>query len=277
MALTELQLKPFADFIKRELGIVYEKQNYFQLEQRLEKIALAMGLGSASDVCAEQLKSGGIFGQMKTLLMDIATNNETQFFRDPKIFQAVENHILPNLRNQFKSATSFKIWSAASSFGQEPYSLAMLADEFLAKNPSHPNIEVMATDISDTALKRAGAAVYSQLEVQRGLSAARLVKYFDKKEDGSWALKSSIRNKVRFSKFNLLDPIPAGREVHILFCRYVLIYQEQSKKIEIVSRLVRAIQPGGYFVLGASESGLGINEALDQVQVDGCVFYRKKA
>lgn len=276
MALTDLQLKPFAEFIKRELGIVYEKQNYFQLEQRLEKIAQIMGMpGGAPELCSEQSKSG-IFGPLKALLLDIATNNETQFFRDPKVYKAIAEKVLPRLREDFPNTPVFKIWSTASSFGQEPYSLAILIDEFLAAKPGHPNFEILATDISDTALKRASEGVYSQLEIQRGMSAPRLIKYFDKRDESAWSLKPHIRGRVKFAKFNLLDPVPAGREAHLILCRYVLIYQEQNKKIEIMNRLVRAMPTGGYFILGASESGLGLCDALEQVAVDGCILYRKK-
>lgn len=275
MALTDIQLKPFAEFIKKELGIVYEKQNYFQLEQRLEKIAQIMGMGSAGDVCAEQIKAG-IHGSLKQLLLDIATNNETQFFRDPKVYKVIAEQVLPGLRTTFPQARTFKIWSTASSFGQEPYSLAILVDEFLAANPGHPNFEILATDISDTALKRASEAVYSQLEIQRGMSAPRLLKYFDKRDESSWSLKPSIRGRVKFTKYNLLDPVPSTREAHLIFCRYVLIYQEQGKKIEIMNRLAQTIPPGGYFIMGASESGLGLCDALEQVAVEGCILYRKK-
>ncbi len=275
MALTELQLKPFADFIKRELGIIYESQNYFQLEQRLEKIGQILWVGSAAEVCAQQVRSG-IAGSLRHLLLDIATNNETQFFRDPKVYKAINEHILPNLKTTFKGASSFKIWSTASSFGQEPYSLSILVDEFLASQPTHPRFEILATDISDTALKRSSEGMYSQLEVQRGMSAPRLVKYFDKSENDTWSAKRELRGRMKFEKFNLLDPVPSGREAHLILCRYVLIYQEQAKKIEIMGRLARALLPGGYFVLGASESGLGLCDALEHVVHDGCVLYRKK-
>lgn len=275
MALTDIQLQPFADFIKRELGIVYESQNFFQLEQRLEKIAQILGMGSVTEVCAQQARSG-INGALRQLLLDIATNNETQFFRDPKVFKVLGDHILPGLKETFKTAVSFKIWSAASSFGQEPYSLSIMADEFLATRPNHPRFDILATDISDTALKRASAAVYSQLEVQRGMSAPRLVRYFDQVENDKWAVKKPIRSRVQFEKFNLLEPLPSTRQAHVLLCRYVLIYQEQARKVEIVNRLVKAIPSGGYFILGASESGMGLSDMLEQVVIDGCVFYRKK-
>lgn len=275
MALTELQLKPFADFIKRELGIIYDVQNYYQLEQRLGKIAQMMSLGSSEEICTLQAKSG-ITGTLKQLLVDIATNNETMFFRDPKVFKSVADYIFENLRKDHPKADVFKMWSAASSSGQEPYSLAILADELLAKYPIHPRFEILATDISETILRRASEGIYSQLEVQRGLSAPRMIKYFDKREDGMWVVKPSVRKMIKFERFNLLDPVPAFREVHVLFCRYVLIYQDHAKKVEIVNRLVKTLQPGGYFVFGASESGLGISDALEQVIVDGNVFYRKK-
>jgi chemotaxis protein methyltransferase CheR len=275
MSLTELQLRPFADFIKREIGIVYESQNYFQLEQRLERIAKILGLESAAEVCSQQTRVG-ISGPLRHLLLDIATNNETQFFRDPKVYKALAENVLPNLKTVFKSASSFKIWSTASSFGQEPYSLSIMVDEFLANQPPHPRFEILATDVSDTALKRSAEGKYSQLEVQRGMSAPRLVKYFEKSENDTWSVKRELRGRIKFERFNLLDPVPAEREAHLILCRYVLIYQEHAKKVEIMSRLARALLTGGYFVLGASESGLGLCDALEQKEYDGCIIYRKK-
>jgi len=275
MALTELQLRPFAEFIKRELGIVYEKQNYFQLEQRLDKIAKILGLGSATEVWVQQARIG-ISGPLRDLLLDIATNNETQFFRDPRIYKALADHVLPSLKTVFKSAPSFKIWSTASSFGQEPYSLSIMVDEFLSTQPSHPSFEILATDISETALKRSVEGRYSQLEVQRGMNALRLIKNFDKSENDTWLIRKELRSRVKFERFNLLDPVPFGREAHMILCRYVLIYQEHAKKVEIMNRLARALLPGGYFVLGASESGLDLCDALEHVIHEGCVFYRKK-
>jgi chemotaxis protein methyltransferase CheR len=274
MGLNNLKLRYFADYIEKELGIVYAEQNYFQLEQRLERIAQALGLTGVEAVYEKAV--GGIVGDMKALLLDIATNNETSFFRDPKVFKVIEDVILPSLRTKFPAALSFRVWSAASSTGQEIYSVAMLVDEFSQKNPGHPRIDLQATDISDTVLKRAKEGRYTQLEVQRGLAASRLVKFFKKTEDNNWDFRADLRSGVRFSKFNLLDP-PAGiGQFHLILCRYVLIYQDSERKKQILNRLVDCLCPGGVIFLGASESALGLTDRLKQVALDGAIYYEKK-
>lgn len=274
MALTNQQIKFFADYVEKELGIVYAEQNYFQLEQRLERIATALGQPSSLDLYQKAVT--GIAGDMKSLLLDVATNNETSFFRDPKVFKALEGIVFPSLATRFPGALSYRIWSAASSTGQEIYSVAMLADEFAQKNPLSPRFDLLATDISDTVLKRAKEGRYSQLEVQRGLPAGRLVKHFRKTEDNNWDIRPDLRSMARFSKFNLLDqPLGLG-QFHVILCRYVLIYQDTERKKKILNRLVDCLQPKGMIFLGASESALGLTDRLTQVAQDGAIYYEKK-
>ncbi len=276
MGLSEQRLKYFADFIHKEIGIVYSPQVYFQLEQRLEKIAVYLGLQTADQVY-DKAVTEGITGDFKQYMLDIATNNETSFFRDPKVFEAIEKHLLPGLLKENPRAFSFRIWCAAASFGQEPYSIAMLVHEFMKKNPGHPRIEILATDVADHALKRCKEAKYNQIEVQRGLSAPRLVQYFKNDGDGYWSLKPEIKNLVEFRKQNLLDPFTGIGAFNILLCRYVLIYQNTEKKAEIFQRLEKAIAPRGFLVMGASESAFGLSKVLDQVSFDNAIVYQLKA
>lgn len=269
------QLKFFADYIQKELGIIYSEQIYYQLQQRLEKVAEFLNLGSPEALYTYAMEKG-IQGDFKAYLLDISTNNETSFFRDPSIYTALDKYVIPQLKIDFPSAFNYRIWSAASSFGQEPYSIAMLTNEAKVADPTLPRFEIKATDISDQALSRAKKAHYSQLEVQRGLNAARLVKYFTNSEDAGWALKPEISSMVEFSKKNLLDNFANMGKFHIIFCRYVLIYQDTEKKKEIVGRLVQCLHPKGYLMLGGSESAMGLSTEIEQVDYKGAVFYRKK-
>lgn len=274
MQLSDQQLKFFADFIEKELGIVYSSANYFQLDQRIEKIAQYLGIPDKESVFQKGLKEG-IHGAFKSYLLDTATNNETSFFRDPKIFSAIENSVLPQLKANSPTNFSYKIWCAASSFGQEPYSLAMLVHEFLQKHPGHPRIEIIATDIADHALKRCSEGKYSQLEVQRGLSAPRLVKYFKKVDDDQWQLNDEIRRMVHFKKQNLLDTFSNMGTFDLILCRYVLIYQDSTRKKQIVERMEKMINSKGFLILGATESALGLTKELKQTSMDGAIFYQK--
>jgi len=274
MGLNNTQLRFFANFIEKELGIVYVEQNYFQLEQRLERMVQALGLVDVNDLFSKAVT--GIVGDMKALLLDIATNNETSFFRDPKVFKVIEEKILPSMRTKFPGALAMRFWSAASSTGQEIYSIAMLVDEFAQKNPGHPRFDLQATDISDTVLKQAKEGRYTQLEAQRGLPAPKLVKYFKKTEDNKWDFRSDLRSNVRFTKFNLLDPPTGLGQFHMILCRYVLIYQDTERKKQILNRLVDCLCPGGFIFLGASESALGLTDRLNQMAQDGAIYYEKK-
>lgn len=268
-------LKYFAAFIERELGIVYSEQIYYQLQQRLERVADYLGVGNIESLYSKAMREG-IHGEFRDYLLDISTNNETSFFRDPKIFNALEARLIPDLVKDYPSSVCYRIWSAAASFGQEPYSLAMIVHELRQKNPKFPRIEIKASDISEKALIRCRAARYSQLEIQRGLSASRLVKYFSKLEDSEWKLKPEISCMVDFEKKNLLESFSDLGRFHIILCRYVLIYQDPIKKKEILQRIVNCLQPKGYLILGGSESAMGLSNDLNQIERDGAVLYQKK-
>jgi chemotaxis protein methyltransferase CheR len=272
--LSEFKIKYFVDYILRELGIVYTPEVYFQLEQRLEKVAQGLGLSQAEDVYDLAIREG-ITGNFKQLLLDISTNNETSFFRDPKVFSAIENYILPQIPKLHPQVFSYRIWCCASSFGQEPYSMAMLAHEFMLRNPQLPRIEIIATDISEQALKRCEEGKYSSLEMQRGLTAQRTVLYFDTDSEGNSVLKSDIKRLVTFKKLNLLDPMHHLGNFHLILCRYVLIYQDSERKKQILSRIEKCLHPEGFLILGASESALGLTPNLKQEMVDGGIFYQK--
>jgi chemotaxis protein methyltransferase CheR len=266
-------LKFFADYIQSELGIIYVEANYFQLEHRLKDIATQLGF---SDIMMlHDAARSGISGEMRSLLLDLATNNETSFFRDQSIFKALSDYIIPDLiktgRRPFLS-----IWSAASSSGQEVYSIAMEIDQARQLNFEIPQFKILATDVSDTILKRAQTAAYSQLEVQRGLPAKLMLHYFDKNDEDKWVVKSFIRSGINFKKLNLLHSWGDIGTFDIVFCRNVLIYQSVENKIRIIKEILNRINPGGYLILGAAESLYGLSHDFEQHVSGTAVFYRKK-
>jgi chemotaxis protein methyltransferase CheR len=274
MSVSVSQLKFFADYIQKELGIVYSSENYFQLEKRLAEIC--KGLNVANEDVLFQNAQKGIDGFFKQLLLDVATNNETSFFRDPKAFSAIEHQIIPAIRNKNPNYSVIRVWCAASSFGQEPYSLAILINEMTLRDPKSPRFEIVATDISEKALSRAKEAKYSQLEVQRGMPAPLLVKYFNKSADDYWTLKPEIRISVQFKRQNLLESFASLGEFDLILCRNVLIYQKEDKKKEIIDRMSRHITKDGFLLLGAAESLLGVSDKFNQICRDGAVFFQKK-
>lgn len=274
MALNEQQLKFFADYILKNLGIVYQSTNYFQLEKRLDDVAKIMHMTNSEELYSKcQI---GISGHLKQVLLDIATNNETSFFRDPTVYRAIEEKIIPTIMAMNPQKTSINIWCAASSFGQEPYSLSILASECQQKVPTLPSVSIYASDISENALNRAKAGRYSQLEIQRGLSAQRLIKNFKKDPEDFWIVNSEISKRVRFAKQNLLEPFTNTGPFDLVSCRYVLIYQTEAMKKDIIARITKLIAPGGFLILGGTESMLGLSNEFNQINYEGAIVYQKK-
>jgi chemotaxis protein methyltransferase CheR len=264
----------FAQFIEKELGIIYAEHNYFQLQNRLEEIAKLQGKSSIEQLYDEAQK--GIQGSFKQLLLDVATNNETSFFRDPKVFKAVEAMILNEYHKKTPLRPKLNIWSAASSTGQESVSTAILIKEFSAKMGLNVNFNITATDISERVLTRAKKASYSQLEVQRGMSAALLIKYFTKDVNDSWNVISEIKNSIQFKTQNLKENFNFPEPFDLVLCRNVLIYQNVEGKKEILSRITKTLMPGGYLIMGSGESLLGLSNDYESVSSEGAVIYRKK-
>lgn len=262
----------FADYIQREVGILYGEENAYQLENRLLEICKSLDLPSLESL-HEKVKNEGLYGLSKDLLLDTATNNETSFFRDPKIFKAFEKFMIPECAKNFKKT---RTWSVASSFGQEPYSLAMILHQLSEQRQVSADSGIYTTDVSHRALKRVNEGIYSHLEVQRGLSASYLIKFFDKTNDDAWQLKPAIRAKVQSKHMNLLSISGVPGPFQIIFCRNVLIYQTEDKKKEIVRNLANHLESGGFFVMGAAESLYGLSDDFNQVVAEGAVFYQKK-
>jgi chemotaxis protein methyltransferase CheR len=266
-------LKFFADYIEIQLGIIYNDANYFQLEHRLKNIAAQLGMKAVEELHAKAIR--GIEGNLRNFLLDLATNNETSFFRDPNIYKALSGFIIPETIKSLNGNT-VQIWSAASSSGQEVYSIAMEYDAAKKANPSWPDYAITATDISDTILKRAEQGIYSQLEVQRGLPAKKLIDHFAKDSDNTWRVKDELKAKTSFKKLNLLENWTGMGPFHIVFCRNVLIYQNVDNKKKVVEKIYSILNPHGFLVMGAAESLFGINENFEQISFSGSVFYRKK-
>lgn len=274
MQLEEI-LSFFAKYIEKELGIIYSEHNSFQLQNRLEEIAHAIGISSIEQLY-EEAKTG-INGRFKQLLLDIATNNETSFFRDPKVFRALETTVLNSTSELVTKDEPLRIWSAASSTGQEALSIALLIQEHNDKHSSKINYAILGTDISERVLEKAKSATYSQLEVDRGLPPTYLAKYFKKGDQEKWVALPQITKNTEFKKLNLKDALSFQEKFHVILCRNVLIYQNIEGKRDIVRRITSALIPRGYLILGAGESLFGISSDYDQHTVEGAILYRKKA
>ena len=266
-------LRFFAGYIEAELGIIYAEHNFFQLENRLQEIAKLLDVESLGLLYARAQKE--ISGSFKQLLLDTATNNETSFFRDPKIFRAIEN-VFQKLTANNPGRPPISIWSAGCSTGQEALSLAMVAREFSEKTKAFFDFSITCSDISERALDRAQKGVYSQLEVQRGLPAPYLVKYFENSGTDTWSAKPVLTQKISFKKLNLKEPFNFDKKFDLILCRNVLIYQNVAGKREIIRRMTNELTTGGHLILGSGESMLGLSDDFEQQNVDGAIIYRKK-
>ena len=282
MAMAREALKFFADFIESKLGIIYAEDNYYQLEKRLVEIATQLNMAGPAELF-EKAKAG-IFGQMKMLILDLATNNETSFFRDPGLFKAIEDKILTEPRWSGTNPSPLRIWCAASSTGQEVYTMAIILNAWQRHNPAR-SFTFLATDYSDRVLAQAQRGAYSQLEIQRGLPATMLVRFFHNEQKGeasgthnpSWIVNDDLKKNITFKQLNLLDDWGGMGPFDIVMCRNVLIYQNVEKKRKIIAEIHRRIAPGGYLILGAAESLMGLSDEFEMKQVDKAVVYEKPA
>lgn len=274
MGLSNDQLKFFANYIEKQLGIVYTDTNYFQLEHRLSDITIQLGLSSTEELWKKAVIS--IDGNFKALLLDLATNNETSFFRDLGVFQAFEAAVIPEIIQKNPNIDKIKIWSAASSTGQEPYSLAIIMENAARTGKNWPDYSILATDVSERVLKRGMDGIYSQLEVQRGLPARYLISFFDKNTDNQWLIKPELKSKIKFQKMNLLDPWFHASSFDVIFCRNVLIYQSVENKTQVIAKISESLKSGGVLFLGAAESMLGLSNDFEQTHYNNSVYYVKK-
>ncbi len=273
MSTSEAAIAYFAKFIFDELGIVYAPVNHYQLESRLQEAAKLSGCATVDELHAKVRLA--MTPAVKLMLLDLSTNNETLFFRDPAVFQAIDTLVL---KADPARRQPFRVWSAACSTGQETYSLSMLLNGASQRLPGG-RFEMVATDVSERVLKIAEAGVYNQLQVQRGLPAAMLVKHCQQVAGGEaatlWRVKDDLRKGVAFRKLNLKDSFSAMGRFDLILCRNVMIYQSPEGKKDIVSRLRDCLEPGGFLVLGAAESLIGISDDFEMVRTEKATIYRK--
>lgn len=259
----------FSKYIEKETGIIFQDINMYQLKTRLEEIVKYEKLSSIDEL-AIKFQGFGVSAALKQRLLDHATNNETLFFRDPTFFTGLQNYVLQELLLDMPA--EIKIWSAASSTGQEALSVAMALDELSQKVPLPP-VKILATDISEKAVAKAKAGIYSDFEVMRGLSDERKQKYFTKVPEG-WQVKRELQSKISYGINNLIRSTVSDT-FHLILCRNVLIYQKVEMKKQCVESLYRQLDPSGAILLGVGETMLGIRENVETTMIGNVIFYRK--
>jgi chemotaxis protein methyltransferase CheR len=250
-----------SSLVKERSGLVLTRDKAYLLESRLLPVARKWQLKTLGDVAAA-VRSRADSGLVRAVV-EAMTTNESFFFRDVKPFEQFKSFVLPHLVRARAATRSIRIWSAACSSGQEPYSLAMILSEQRAQLAGW-RIDILATDLSTEILDKAQAGLYSQFEVQRGLPIQFLVKYF-KQQGERWQIDPAIRSMVHFKQVNLLDDMAALGRFDVIFCRNVLIYFDQPTKTLVLDRLSRQMAPDGHLYLGGAETVLGISAGLQPV------------
>ncbi|CCD99561.1 protein-glutamate O-methyltransferase CheR [Bradyrhizobium sp. STM 3809] len=253
--------QPDYEFLRKLLrdksGLDLSADKQYLIESRLLPLARKAGLASISDL-VQKLKDGS--SALISQVVEAMTTNETFFFRDKVPFDHFRDVIMPELLKARANRKSIRIWCAACSTGQEPYSLAMSLKEMSAALAGW-RVEIVATDLSQEVLEKSKAGLYSQFEVQRGLPIQLLVKYF-KQAGELWQINSDVRGMVQHRQLNLLHDFSQLGTFDIVFCRNVLIYFDQETKINIFGRLAKLMEPDGFLVLGAAETVVGLTDVF---------------
>ncbi|MDX1963821.1 MAG: protein-glutamate O-methyltransferase CheR [Pirellulales bacterium] len=258
--------------VRSRAAIELDDTKCYLIEARLTPVARASGYSSIDELIQ------GIRGKsrpdLEGRLVEAMTTNETSFFRDIHPFEALRKQIVPELLQRNGGTKRLNIWSAACSTGQEIYSVAMYLREHFPVLTQW-NVQLLGTDLSEDVLNRAREAKFSQNEVNRGLSAGLLVKYFQR-EGIHWKLKPELSGMARFSKLNLIESWPAMPRMDIVFLRNVLIYFSPDTKKMILEKVRKIMAPQALLFLGAAETTMGLSNDFERVQFEQSVFYRLK-
>ncbi|PAV25148.1 CheR-type MCP methyltransferase [Tamilnaduibacter salinus] len=272
--ITQQEYDAFKTFLQDACGILLGDNKQYLVKSRLRKIMEENELGSLGELLKRLQRSSR--EPLRETVIDAMTTNETLWFRDNHPFRILNEKILPEFAETHANQP-VRIWSAACSTGQEPYSIAMAIDEFRRKNPGklRGDIRIVATDISRSVLDVARHGEYEMLAIGRGLSPERQKNYFTATRNGGWQVKPAIRSMVEFKELNLLDRYLLGK-FDIVFCRNVLIYFSADLKKDILTRMHGTLNRQGYLILGASESLNGLPTLYEMVQCHPGIIYRAK-
>ncbi len=255
------------EHIYSQVGIVLEEDKHYLFESRLAPIIRRLGLGTIDDLCA--LLKATCQPEISRQVVEAMTTNETYFFRDPAQYEAIRTVLLPRLIEERRDTKRLRFWSAAASTGQEAYSLAM---RLVEAGLSDWNIQILATDFSSKVLERARSGKYQQIEVNRGLPAALLVKYF-RQSGAEWQLSDQVRRMVVFETIDLRSSMRALGPFDLVFCRNVMIYFDTQTKKNILKQLHGTMFRGGWLMLGGVETAFGVEEFFERRTVGNAPVY----
>lgn len=271
--LTNREYEQFCDFLQHRTGILLGSAKQYLVSSRLNRLLLSHQIHTLSELITQvQLPGSQLLLQD---VIDAMTTHETNWFRDVYPFEILIRKILPEVTQGNRA----RIWCAACSSGQEPYSIKMV----LAENQSElrgyqGSVDIVATDISDSILQQAKMGEFDQLALVRGLSEQRKKRFFEKTDsEGVLKVNASVKQGIQFRKLNLKDSFQVMGQFDVVFCRNVLIYFSSELKKDILGRIARTLKPGGYLFLGASESVVGFSNDFEMVRCNPGIVYRLKS
>ncbi len=264
------EYKNFQIFLEKACGIVLGANKHYLVSSRLNRLMKENNIPTLQELVDTLNRSTN--SALRTKVIEAMTTNETLWFRDTYPFEVLSKTIFEDYKQQKKN--SIRIWSAACSSGQEPYSISMTTDEYAKKNPGF-RVDVTATDISQEILNAAKQATYDALALARGLSEERKRQYFSPVGD-QWQVNANIRSRVNFREINLLQSYTSLGKFDAIFCRNVLIYFSAESKTDILNRMAQSLNPRGFLMLGASESIAQYCDKFEMVRASTGVVYRLK-
>jgi chemotaxis protein methyltransferase CheR len=270
MAITTGEFDFVREMVRKKSGIVLEPGKEYLVEARLSALARQQKLDSASALIARV--QGNLGDPLHKLVVEAMTTNETSFFRDLHPFEALKRVVIPALSLSRAASKSLSIWCGASSTGQEPYTIAMTLRESIPDIDSW-KLTFIATDLSSEMIARSRAGRYNQIEINRGLPAALMVKYFTK-QGLEWEISPKLRSMIDFREMNLTQAWPGLPSFDIVFMRNVLIYFDAETKKDILRRVRGLLRPDGYLFLGSAETTMGLDDGFERTQIEKSGCYR---
>jgi chemotaxis protein methyltransferase CheR len=268
--MNDFDLQFVQQFVLQRSGIVLTDEKRYLVETRLEPLARQMQLASITALVAKlRLRERAV----ESAVISAMTTNETLFFRDKQPFDSLQNHVLPKLIAARRGRGKIRIWCAACSSGQEPYSLAMILDELKPQLGSLA-VDIVATDISEKVLEQARAGLFSQFEVQRGLPVRMLLRHFTQ-EGSKWRIRPDFGRNIQFKLGNLLQPFDHVGMFDLVLCRNVMIYFGETTKRDVLKRLSQTLAPDGYLILGGAETVLGLSAELAPHQTERSMYVHR--
>ncbi len=267
----------FRQFLQDACGIALGDNKQYLVSNRIRRLLEEYQLSSFSDLVRALKQNSN--RRLKEQVIDVMTTNETFWFRDVYPFEHLRNKLLPDwMQTEQRMAGPIRIWSAACSSGQEPYSISMMVEEFRRQRMgalARP-VQIVATDLSSIVLDQAKRGEYDRLSVVRGLASDRLERYFDNPRDNVWRVKPLVRDRIEFKAWNLLDSYAGLGKFDVVFCRNVLIYFNAELKRRILEKIHGSLKPGGVLFLGSSEGLAGASHLFEMVRCDPGILYRAK-